>query len=250
MSETPSTRDRVLVEVTIAAPADAVWDAIRDPAKIYNWFGWDADTLKDEIDFIFAQHVKPDEVARILYFGGMPDRFEVEARGDTSVLRIVRAAPADAEWENIYEDIVEGWISFAQQLRLALEQHALAPRRTIYLDGSAKPGASAPIAALGLAPFADTPPGGPVRTTLATGDAVDGIAWHRTPFQFGVTMPEWGDGLLIVTDKSVTKASPDGRGMVVLTTYGLSGEAFDALEARWKSWWDAHFAESPAPACT
>ncbi|RJF93036.1 SRPBCC family protein [Sphingomonas cavernae] len=250
MPEMPSTRDRILVEVTIAAPADAVWEAIRDPAKIHNWFGWDADTLSDEIDFIFARHVRPEETARILHFKGMPDRFEVEARGDTSLLRIVRATAAEAGEENVYDDIVEGWISFVQQLRLALEQHNLGTRRTIYLEGAAKPGGSAPIAALGLTEHSRAPAGNTVRAKLASGDKVDGIAWHRTPFQCGVTVPQWGDGLLIVTDKPTTETSPDGRGMVILTTYGLSDAAFGELEARWKLWWDAHFMKAAEPSCS
>ena len=31
--------DHVLVEVTVPAPADAVWAALRDPQKIHQWFG-------------------------------------------------------------------------------------------------------------------------------------------------------------------------------------------------------------------
>ena len=54
-----------------------------------------------------------------------------------------------------------------------------------------------------------------------------------------------GDGLLIVTDKSVREESPHGRGMVILTTYGLSDDAFDALERRWRGWWDAHYEAAP-----
>ncbi|MCJ8157633.1 hypothetical protein [Sphingomonas sp. LaA6.9] len=48
----------------------------------------------------------------------------------------------------------------------------------------------------------------------------------------------------------MTDTSPDGRGMVILTTYGLSDAAFDEIEARWKRWWDAHFLESSEPACS
>ena len=38
--------DHVLVEVTVPAPADAVWAALRDPAKIKDWFGWETDGLR------------------------------------------------------------------------------------------------------------------------------------------------------------------------------------------------------------
>lgn len=243
--------DRVLVEVTIAAPAAAVWDALGDRDKVYNWFGWDAEGLKEEIAFIFfAEHAKRDEANRILTFEGMADRFEVVDHGGHTVLRVVRAVAETDTWDGVYEDMTEGWISFVVQLRLAMEQHGLGPRRTIYLDGQAVSGGQAPLAALGLAGLADTAPGQPVRVALPTGDTIDGQAWHRTPWQFGVTVPQWGDGLLIVTDKNRTEAAPDGRGMVILTTYGLSEADFAALQSRWTDWWTARFVQGTAAACT
>jgi len=245
MSDAGETRDRVLVEMTIAAPAEAVWDALKDPGKIYNWHGWDAPELRDEVEYIYSKYGRYDDAAMTLRFEGMGDRFEVEPRGGESVLRVVRAMPADAEWDDIYEDMTEGWISFVEQLRLGLEQHDMGPRRTIYLSGSG----AVPSEALGLGGLLDTPPGERVQATLATGDAVDGVAWHRTPWQFGVTMPQWGDGLLIVTDKSRTDEAPDGRGMVILTTYDMDDAAFAALEARWKDWWGRQFAESGGAGC-
>lgn len=240
------TFDRILVELTIAAPAAEVWNAIRDRDLINNWFGWETPELAEEIDFIFFQHVRPDEAAGILWFEGVPDRFEVEARGDGCVFRVVRAAPAGESWDGVYEDMVEGWISFAVQLRLAIEQHGLGARRTFYLSGHAREGGSGPIAALGLAGLRDVPDGAAFVADLPTGEVVEGQAWHRTPWQVGLTVPAWGDGLLIATDKSVRDNAPHGRGMVILTTYGLSEAAFAELEARWKGWWDAHYAEPPA----
>jgi len=246
--------DRVLVEVTIAAPAEAVWDALADPAKIYNWFGWEADSLKDEIDYIFTTHAKRDEAKRVLFFEGVADRFELVDQGGKTLLRVVRAVPEGESWDGVYEDMTEGWISFVVQLKLAMEQHGLGPRRTIFLDGSAKPGGQAPLAALGLDRVAETPAGQAVSALLPTGEQIEGRSWHRTPWQFGLTVPQWGDGqgdgLLIVTDKSKTDASPDGRGMVILTTYGLSDAAFAELEGRWSTWWGERFAAAKAAAET
>lgn len=237
--------DRVLVEMTIAAPADAVWDALTDPAKIYNWHGWDDPSLRDEVEFIYVKYGRPDHATRIFGFEGMGDRFEVEARGGQTVLRVIRAVPDGESWDDVYEDMVEGWISFVQQLRLAVESHGVGPRRTIYLSGSD----AVPSEALGLADLLATPPGQPISVTLATGDRIDGIAWHRTSWQFGMTVPQWGDGLLIVTDKSKTSETPDGRGMVILTTYGLSDADFDALETRWTNWWNVTFAPAKEQGC-
>ncbi|MDQ8755078.1 hypothetical protein RCO27_02445 [Sphingosinicella sp. LHD-64] len=240
------TVDRLLVEVTIAAPAGDVWEAIRDQEKIRNWFGWDADTLKDEIDFIFGRYGRADGATRTLRFEGTEDRFEVAERGSGSVLRVIRAAPADESWDDIYEDMTEGWISFVQQLRLAMERHGLGPRRTIYLSGNAKEGGSGPIAALGLTSLRAHEDRHVVRVDLPTGEVVKGEVWHRTSWQIGMTVPQWGDGLLIATDKSLTDAAAHGRGMLILTTYGLSEDAFVALEARWRGWWDTHYEASAA----
>jgi uncharacterized protein YndB with AHSA1/START domain len=44
---------RPQIQVTIAAPADAVWDALRDKDKIRHWLGWDYDGLDGEIDLFF-----------------------------------------------------------------------------------------------------------------------------------------------------------------------------------------------------
>ena len=248
--ETKPTKDRVLVEMTIAAPADVVWDALKDPAKIYNWHGWDDPGLMEEVNYIYVDAIR-DEAAMVMGFEGFGDRFEVEARGAESILRVVRAMPADAEWTDVYEDMTEGWIAFVQQLRFGLERHDLGPRRTLYLAGSAKPGGAAPIAALGLADLRDHADGEAVSVDLATGEHIEGQVWHRTSWQVGLTVPQWGDGLLIVTDKSATEKSPHGRGMVVLTTYGFSDADFAALEARWRAWWSEHLPPTgDEPGCT
>lgn len=233
--------DKVVVEVTIAALSETVWDAVRDPAKIYNWFGWDAATLKDEIDFIFVRIARPDIAAKVLRFEGDSHRFELVHQDRNTLLRVVRTLADGETGEGVYEDITEGWISFVEQLRLALEQHELGPRRTIHLNGSVLTGGQAPLAALGLESVAKTPPGQPANAILPTGERIEGRAWHRSPWQFGLTVPQWGDGLLIVTDKPATEKAPYGRGRVVATTYGLSDAAFADLEKGLTDWWSLRF---------
>ena len=252
MTDASPTRDRILVEMTIAAPADEVWDALKDPAKIYNWHGWDDPSLKEEVEFIYVNYGNYDDAAKVLSFGeyeGVAYRFEVEPRGDGSSLRVIAAASADMNWSNIYKDVIEGWISFAQQLRFGLERHDIGPRRTLYLSGRAKPGGAAPIAALGLADVRSKEDGDAVDIGLPTGERAAEL-WHQNKWQIGVTVPEWGDGLLIATDKSVTDESPDGRGALILTTYGFDDTAFADLESRWRGWWDALYNQPSEAACS
>ena len=42
-------KPNVLVELTISAPIDTVWKAVRDPEQITQWFGWESETLAEEI---------------------------------------------------------------------------------------------------------------------------------------------------------------------------------------------------------
>lgn len=245
MSTESKTTDRVLVEITIAAPVETVWAALREPEQIRRWFGWDADTLNDEIDFIFVKHAEASESTRTIQFGefqGSADRFELEARGAHTALRVVRTAPvSDTDWESVYDDVTEGWITFVEQLRLALEKHPGAERRTIYLSGKALAGQALPSRALAGARLRDDGPGRSYTAQAQTGDTLTGTVWHRSPFQIGLTVEQWGDGLLVVTDRPASPKSPHGGGSVVLTTYGLAEDAFQALQTRWSTWWTSRY---------
>lgn len=234
--------DHVLVEVTVPAPADAVWAALRDPAQIKNWFGWDTDALKDEIDFIFVTHAEADEERRTVTFVGVNDRYEVEARGETSVVRVVRSAPA-GEWTDVFDGMIEGWISFTQQLAFAFARHPGQTRRTLFFSG---PPHADQLGRSLLGLDAAPAPGEPYTMPLGPDDA-SGQVWFVSRHQIGVTVDAWGDGLLVVAE-SPPKADkrPRGATMLTLTTYGLSDAAFADLEGRWKIWWEARF-ENAAP---
>lgn len=236
--------DHVLVEVTVPAPADEVWAALRHPQQIRNWFGWDADGLKDEIDFIFVTHAEADEARGTVTFVGVNDRYEVEARGETSLVRVVRSAPA-SEWTDVFDGMIEGWISFTQQLAFAFARHPGQTRRTIFFSGPPREdqlGRS--LLGLDAAPAPDEPWSMP----LGPDADASGQVWFVARHQIGVTVDAWGDGLLVVLDQPGNEKEPRGTTMLTLTTYGLSDAAFADLENRWKAWWDERF-ETVAPGC-
>jgi uncharacterized protein YndB with AHSA1/START domain len=235
-----TTFSRALIEVTIAAPADEVWKSLRDKERIAQWFGWEYDSLAAEIDLMFFQYGKADDATRTLTFR-KGDRFEVEPRGEGCVLRIVRPAPtADHDWEDIFEDVTQGWIAFALQLRFAVERHATDKRRTLFLFGSPK-AANEPLAARALGLPASGAPGTAYAITAPMGDALAGQIWHRGRHQLAVTVDGIGDGLLVAMDRAPDAKHPHGGAQVILTTYGLSDRAFDELAARWRTWWSEHF---------
>jgi hypothetical protein len=117
----------VIAEVEVAAPVETVWRALRDPAEIRRWFGWDYEGLDEEIRFIFVEHSTADENAHVLD-GGEGGTIALEAQGDRTVVRVTRAAQ-----EGVYDEINEGWLTFVQQLRFYLERHPGQERRTVHV---------------------------------------------------------------------------------------------------------------------
>jgi hypothetical protein len=236
MSET----DRVLVEILIAAPIETVWRALREPAAIRRWFGWEHAGLIDEVDAMFAGAAIATAADHTLRIAGMPDRYVLEASGAThTIVRVIRAAPVtDSTWKGIYDDAPEGWFAFTQQLRLMLERHPDATRRTLFLNGRAKAIATAlPAEALGLTSLLPVPVGQRYRVVTTMGDTIEGTVWFRTTYQVGLTVDTYGDGLLIVSTRPTTAKSPHGGGTVGITTYGLNDEIFAGLRSRWSKWW-------------
>jgi hypothetical protein len=208
----------VAVEMTIAAPFAAVWNALRDPEEIRRWHGWEYDEgggLDAEIDVIYIQGVTADEAAGTIEIGD-GSRFEVEDRGGETVVRVMMPAPATGGWEEFYDDIREGWTSFLGQLRFALEQHPGVERRTLHLDGAGRLGIDAGA------------PGEPYDGMTPWGEPLAGRVLLWTAHQVGLTVDAYGPGLAIVHSK------PGGGGMAIVTAYGLDDDAFAALERRWR----------------
>ena len=126
------------VEVTIAAPVSAVWRALRVPELIRRWHGWEFDTdggLDAEVDFIYRQHFTESEATHTLTIQG-DDTFTLHDIGEgRTLVRMVRAPRGtNPEWDAYYEDVNEGWTTFPQQLRFALERPGTDRRRVVPVD--------------------------------------------------------------------------------------------------------------------
>jgi uncharacterized protein YndB with AHSA1/START domain len=235
------------IELTIAAPVDEVWRAMREPDLVRRWHGWDFDGLDAEIDLIYRQHVTESEADHTLSVQG-GDTFTLHDAGDGHTLvRMVRAPRGgNPEWDAYYDDVNEGWTTFLHQLRFALERHRGTDRRTVFLEGSIG-AAGEPIAALGLASVASAEPGSRYSAELA-GERVAGEVWFRSANQLGITVDGWADGLLIVGVAPASPSRPGGHAMAVLSTYGLDDSSFDTLRDRWTGWWSERFAATEATA--
>jgi len=139
MSESAQPRDLPRIEVTVAAPVDAVWKALRDHDTIRHWHGWDYEGLDNEITTIYFTGVTEDADAHTLRVQG-GDLFSVEEVEGGSRVRVTRAPHgSNPEWDAYYDDITEGWITFVQQLKFALERQAGTWRKLPSPGGAAAP---------------------------------------------------------------------------------------------------------------
>jgi uncharacterized protein YndB with AHSA1/START domain len=210
------------IEVTIGAPVEVVWQAMREPDQIRRWHGWHAAELDEEIKLIYDTGAHETERPYALIIEP-DDLFELEQVEGGTRIRVIRSAPEPGtEWASWFDDVTEGWTSFLNQLRFMLERHPREERRTVFFTGE---GAAAQPSQL----IADSP-------------AAHGEQFFTAENQKGVLLDDLGPGLLIVA------AKPSGNGaMAILTTYGQDQEAFDHTCTQWNSWWVNHYPDAPPP---
>lgn len=223
------------IEVTVAASINDVWTALRDRDQIRNWHGWDFDGLDAEIDLIYFQHFteSPVEFQLSVQDG---DEIRLTTEGDGTRVVLTRAPRGDdPEWAAFYDDVTEGWITFLNQLRFAIERHPGQPRQTVFLTG--EPGTTgSPIDALGLSGTAELPAGSTYDAEVV-GESISGTVWFRSEHQLGLTVDAWGDGLLVLSEIEPSEHKPNGSTTAVLSTYGLDEAAHASLSERWTAWW-------------
>jgi len=227
------------IEVVIAAPAAEVWAALRDPQLIRRWHGWEDNGLDAEIEQIYGAAATAEESGtRLVLAGG--DTVDLATVPGGTRLRLRRAPlGSNPEWDAYYDDITEGWTSFLQQLRFALERHPDSDRRTLQL--AATPGTAGGIAErLGLADLRDRDAGTRYAATMAPAEQATGQVWFVSERQLGITVDGYGDGLLILAEEPVAPHRPDGGSMVLLTAY-TGPDDFAAISERWNGWWSDEF---------
>ncbi|MDQ4037010.1 MAG: SRPBCC domain-containing protein [Actinomycetota bacterium] len=250
-----SPQDPVVIEVTVAAPIQTVWNYLREPDLIRNWHGWLAEELDSEIDFIYRRHARETDIPYVLDIdrgsddgpdGGWVeggDRFELHESERGTTIRITRGPRGSGEmWDAWYDDITEGWTSFLGQLRFALEKHPDAARRTALLnvDGN---GLRSVREALGLSAVAV---GEFYVADSGSGLDLRGEGWFVAQHQLGVTVDSLGPGLVIAADKPDLNGVSKGA-MVIVTTYGQDEQDFARTVRQWADWWRATYPGAQDP---
>jgi uncharacterized protein YndB with AHSA1/START domain len=225
------------LSVVINADAPQVWTMLREPSKVAQWHGWDADDLAKEINEIyFGDNVAeaPDHTS-LTTDGG--DVFELKPVPTGTLVSVTRAAmDHNSEWAAWDEDITQGWLTFLQQLRFALERHPHGKRHTTFFQVPGESGSA--IEKLGLSNVPK--PGENYELTLGTGEEIAGKVWYRSNHQVGLTVhgyAEHGDGLLIVADQPVIEdVRTKGGSLVIISTYDLGASKLESIRALWDGW--------------
>jgi hypothetical protein len=166
----PHETHALVVETTIAAPFETVWRALRDPAEIRRWHGWDYDGLDDEIEAIYVAGAEASAEEGTIDLPEVGTRFTVERRGETTRVSVTKAGAG----EGGFDEIDEGWITFFNQLSFYLEHHPGEERRTIHLPDAAS------------------------RVDV---EALSGEVLYRTPHQVGLSVAAWNDAMLVLYEK-------------------------------------------------
>lgn len=231
------------LRVHIYADAAQVWVMLREPSKVAQWHGWEYEDLDDEIKQIYFTDATEDEKHSVLTVNGK-DRFLMEPVSDGTQVTLERAPRDSSTTEEDYDVVTEGWITFLQQLRFALERHPKANRTTIFFSGT--PLSSRPIAEqLGLTGLPE--PGDEYSVHAATREDLSGKVWFRSEHQLGLTVNHYADhgrGLLILADTPPTKDRPDGGAMVIASTYELGAKDLNAIRSHWDSWRQQNLSDS------
>jgi hypothetical protein len=225
------------LSVVINSDAQQVWTMLREPSKVAEWHGWQADDQAAEINEIyFSPNVVEgaDHTSLVVDGGAVFTLKPVPTGTEVSVTRA--AVDHNSEWAAWDEDITQGWLTFLQQLRFALERHPHGRRRTIFFSVPGTEGSA--IEKLGVS---DVPsPGEPYSLTLATGEEITGKVWFRSNHQVGLTVhgyAEHGEGLVIVADQpSIPDIRPDGGSLVIVSTYDLGAHRLEDVRKYWDKW--------------
>jgi hypothetical protein len=225
------------LSVVINSDAQQVWTMLREPSKVAEWHGWQADDQAAEINEIYFSPnvVEGADHTSLVVDGG--DVFTLKPVPTGTEVSVTRAAvDHNSEWAAWDEDITQGWLTFLQQLRFALERHPHGRRRTIFFSVPGTEGSA--IEKLGVS---DVPaPGEPYSLTLATGEEITGRVWFRSNHQVGLTVhgyAEHGEGLVIVADQpSIPDIRPDGGSLVIVSTYDLGAHRLEDVRKYWDKW--------------
>jgi hypothetical protein len=231
----------LLVEIAIAAPFETVWRALRDPAEIRRWHGWEFDGLDEEIDFIYVKGASASEEAGTIDLPEIGTRFAIDRENGGTRLSVIKAEPPG----DGFDEVDEGWITFFGQLRFALERHPGEDRRTLHFHGAARAdGGPLTAARLGLDTAESAKRGERWAGTAGWGEELAGDVLHRTPYQVGLSVEPWNDAMLVLHARPAEAQPPHGGGRAIVSTYGLDEGHLAGIRERFGGWFAERYSSA------
>ena len=254
--------------IDIAVPADAVWQAIATGEELVRWFPTEADIKPGQGgrwlvswsgDWTWGMDIEIWEPNRHL---GLVDRegrpydvegkavdqsvaplpialdWYIEAKGGSTTLRLVHSGfGRGAAWDDEFEGISGGWPMELHSLKHYLERHRGGTRRVSWIRKvvSSPPAAvfSRLIGSDGIFHAPGVRPGDRFKTTLSTGDPIEGTIVLVMPNRgVQMTVDGWNAGLFRVW---VDKVGADAAVSVWLSTYGVDERIVAEYEGRMRA---------------
>jgi uncharacterized protein YndB with AHSA1/START domain len=229
--------------VTIDAPPDVVWRALTEADELTRWFPVDARVkpgLGGSIWLSWGGGIEGEapitgwESGRHLQWtearGAVKIAvdFHLEAKGGTTVVRLVQSGFGDGpDWDEEFHMVDGGWSYFMQHLRWYLERHRGVPRAvTVFREAVTLTRAEALQRLLGPAGLSSdgsllsAASGAPYVATTSAGDRISGtvVAAKYDTGQVGLTISELGNAMLFLE----MEPAPEGvKAAMWLSTYGL-----------------------------
>lgn len=254
----PSTGRRVDKSIDIAAPVDAVWQALTDADELARWFPLEAkvepaaggrifmswgDACQGWADITVWEPNQRLQMSERREPVPLTTDFILESRpNNTTRLRIVTAGFSDGpQWDAEYDSINAGWRFEMQGLRHYLEQHKGKDRDVLWVQRATQtPRETAFPAVLGprgLIASGDPPrEGQPFSWTTRDGDTLSGrVLIHNPPIQLAATIDNLNNALLRVEMSTISPKSRTLHAWIWLSTYGLPAATLERLHASWES---------------
>ncbi len=257
--------DRTIeTSVEIRAPIEAVWKALTDARELERWFPLKASVRPGVGGAIWLswgppwERDSPIEIWEPLRHlrmrwpfhaekavdgrqGVLPLAVDyvLEARGDTTILRLVHSGfGRGANWDDEYDGTRRGWTFELGSLARYLELHrgaersvAWARRRVHESPGEIWPRLFGSRGLIASGAIDGAPPGGRYAITTSQGDALQGeVLTNEPPFEFSGTLDGPSDGVL--------RVGVDGSGLereiwLWASLHGESRRLASELELRW-----------------
>jgi len=253
MEPTASGTRAIDLTIEIAAPADAVWQALTVAEQLESWFPVNARVTPGVGGSIwvswagaatYESRITIWEPSRHLQLTDQPadpgagqpvavaQDFLIEGKGGSTVLRLVHSGfSADAQWDEMIDMMSSGWRYFLFNLRHYLEKHRGTHRRMVFTrrqvtDRSRTDAWPAILRALGIDPAAGE--GEPF--ALALGDARfhGTVVQWKPPAHFAGTLDDLNDGLIFLELES---DGPEWNAGFWISTYGIAPPRADQLQA-------------------